>query len=150
AAPRATASAARRACSAAACSPPAPSSASRCWCRWRSSGCADEVPMRWRTAAVGLLLGFSLSWVGFADFGEVHKMFTLRDLRLLFTFFAGVALTAVGLMVCVRGQRLVPRPIHKGTLIGGALFGLGWAVTGACPGAALVMVGEGQLAALVT
>jgi len=106
--------------------------------------------MKWRTGLMGLLLGFALSWMGFADFGEVHKMFTLHDLRLLFTFFAGVALTGVGILVCVRGQKLTPRPIHRGTIIGGALFGLGWAVTGACPGAALVMIGEGQLAALVT
>ena len=106
--------------------------------------------MKWRTAVIGLGLGFALSWMGFADFGEVHKMFTLHDLRLLLTFFAGVALTSVGILLCVGGQKMQPRPIHKGTIAGGALFGLGWAVTGACPGAALVMVGEGQLAALVT
>jgi uncharacterized membrane protein YedE/YeeE len=106
--------------------------------------------MKLRLAALGLLLGFSLSWMGFADFAEVHKMFTLRDPRLLLTFAAGVMLTGVGIALCARGRRLQGRPIHKGTLAGGALFGLGWAVTGACPGAALVMLGEGQLAALAT
>jgi uncharacterized protein len=102
------------------------------------------------SAVVGLALGFSLSWMGFADFREVHNMFTFSDLRLLFTFFAGVALTGLGFLVVARGQKLMPKPIHKGTILGGILFGVGWAVTGACPGAALVQLGEGQLPALIT
>jgi uncharacterized membrane protein YedE/YeeE len=35
-------------------------------------------------------------------------------------------------------------------LAGGALFGVGWALSGACPSIALVQLGEGQLGALVT
>ncbi len=102
------------------------------------------------SAVIGLVLGFALSWMGFADFREVHAMFTFADLRLLFTFFAGVALTGLGFLVLARGRVLPPKPIHKGTLIGGLLFGIGWALTGACPGASLVQLGEGQLPALIT
>jgi hypothetical protein len=103
-----------------------------------------------RAGFFGLLLGFSLSWMGFADFGEVHRMFTFADLRLVLTFFAGVALTGLGFALLARGRFLEPRPIHKGSLAGGVLFGVGWALTGACPGAALVQLGEGQLPALLT
>jgi uncharacterized membrane protein YedE/YeeE len=39
---------------------------------------------------------------------------------------------------------------HAGTLIGGILFGVGWALTGACPSIALVQLGEGQLPAIFT
>jgi uncharacterized membrane protein YedE/YeeE len=42
------------------------------------------------------------------------------------------------------------RPIHRGTLLGGVLFGAGWALSGACPSIALVQLGEGQLAAAFT
>jgi uncharacterized membrane protein YedE/YeeE len=98
----------------------------------------------------GALLGFSLSCMGFADFGQVHAMFVFSDLRLLFTFGGAVALTGLGFALLARGQTLAARPIHPGTVAAGALFGVGWAVTGACPGAALVMLGEGQLAAIVT
>ncbi len=100
--------------------------------------------------AVGVLLGYSLSRMGFADWREVHRMFTFADLRLLFTFMAGVVLTGLVIRGLQRGAPLAPKPLHKGTAIGGALFGLGWAVTGACPGAALVQLGEGQVASLVT
>jgi uncharacterized membrane protein YedE/YeeE len=103
-----------------------------------------------RTGLFGLLLGFSLSWMGFADFGEVHRMFTFADLRLFLTFVGGVALTGAGFAILSRGKSLAPKPLHKGTIVGGVLFGVGWAITGACPGAALVQLGEGQLIALVT
>lgn len=103
-----------------------------------------------RTAVVGLILGFSLSWMGFADWGEVHRMFTFADLRLFLTFVCGVALTGVGFAVLARRRALAPKPLHRGTVAGAVLFGVGWALTGACPGAALVQLGEGQLAALVT
>ena len=102
------------------------------------------------TAIFGLLLGFSLSWMGFADWGEVHRMFTFTDWRLFLTFMVGVAGTGLGILILRRGRFLQPRPIHKGSIIGGLLFGIGWALTGACPGAALVQIGEGQLPALVT
>ena len=45
---------------------------------------------------------------------------------------------------------MTPRNIHPGSAIGGLLFGIGWALGGACPGVALVQLGEGQLAAGLT
>jgi hypothetical protein len=98
----------------------------------------------------GLALGFSLSFIGFADWGEVHRMFTLTDLRLLFTFGGAVVLTAVGFAVFGRGRSFGSRPLHRGTIAGGVLFGVGWAICGACPGASFAQLGEGRVVALVT
>jgi uncharacterized membrane protein YedE/YeeE len=107
-----------------------------------------------RTALVmgahGFALGFALSCIGFADWGEVHRMFTLVDLRLLFTFVGAVGLTAAGFAIVGRGRALGSRPLQRGTVVGGVLFGVGWAISGACPGASLVQLGEGRVAALVT
>jgi uncharacterized protein len=103
-----------------------------------------------RATAFGLLFGFCLSWMGFADWGEVHRMLCFADLRLFATFCAGVALTSLGFFVFARGKPLQRKPIHKGTIVGGILFGAGWALTGACPGVSLVQLGGGQLAALAT
>ena len=102
------------------------------------------------TLLAGLALGFSLSFMGFTDFGEVHKMFTFSDLRLFLTFLAGVSLTGVGLWVWARKAPLQLKPFHPGIIPGSVLFGAGWAMTGACPGAALAQLGEGQLPALVS
>lgn len=101
-------------------------------------------------AIPGLILGFSLSHIGFGDFGEVHRMFTLADLRLLFTFAGGVTLTALGVALFRRRHGLPSRRLHRGTLIGSAIFGAGWAVCGACPGIVLVQLGEGRFYGLLT
>lgn len=101
---------------------------------------------------IGLFMGFSLSRIGFADWDEVHAMFTFESLRLVLAFLTGVALLlpAWRLIHRVTGATWSARHIHRGTLAGGALFGLGWALSGACPSIALVQVGEGQLGALLT
>lgn len=102
------------------------------------------------TALLGLGLGFGLSRIGFADFGEVHRMFTFQDFRLLFTFMGAVGLTAIGLFFFGRRAFQSRRKLHPGTIFGGILFGAGWAVTGACPAIAFVQLGEGRILALVT
>lgn len=98
----------------------------------------------------GLLMGMSLTFIGFADFGELHRMLVFADLRLLLVFAGGVMVSMVGFAVLARGQKLPRKPLHKGTVAGGMLFGLGWAITGACPSVALVQLGEGYLPALAT
>ena len=101
-------------------------------------------------AVMGLLLGFGLSEMGFSDFGEVQKMFRFADLRLFCTFVCAVALTMAGLALVARGRVLPAKALHRGSIIGGVLFGIGWALTGACPAVAMVQLGEGRLPALVT
>ena len=41
------------------------------------------------------------------------------------------------------------KSFSKGNLFGGLIFGLGWALTGACPGPLYAQVGTGALAAAV-
>ena len=102
------------------------------------------------SALFGLLLGYVLARVGFTDFGEVHNMFLLTDLRMFLTFCGSVAIATVGFAVLTRNGKPRARPIHKGTVAGAILFGVGWALTGACPSIALAQVGEGKLPALIT
>jgi uncharacterized protein len=101
---------------------------------------------------VGLVLGFSLSRIGFSSWDEVHSMFTFADLRLFLTFCSGVAMLAIAWLFVARASAAAfpARPIHPGTLPGGILFGLGWALCGACPSIALVQIGEGQLGGFFT
>jgi uncharacterized membrane protein YedE/YeeE len=42
------------------------------------------------------------------------------------------------------------KEFHKGNIFGGLLFGLGWAVTGACPGPLFAQIGSGFLVVIVT
>jgi uncharacterized membrane protein YedE/YeeE len=103
-----------------------------------------------RYALYGLLLGFVLSRTGFSDFGELHKMFVFSDLRLFLTFAVGVALSMGGFLALTKLKRMPKRPFHPGTVVGGVLFGVGWATTGACPSLVMVQIGEGRYVGAAT
>lgn len=98
----------------------------------------------------GLVMGLTLSFSGLSDFSEIHKMFTFADTRLYLLFAGAVLLSMIGFFLLGRSKKLVRKKFNKGTLPGSILFGIGWAITGACPAIALVQLGEGQLAAVVT
>jgi uncharacterized protein len=101
-------------------------------------------------AIMGIVLGVVLTATGFVDYGEVHRMFVFKDLRLWLTFCGAVGLSAVGFFVLARKAGLPKRSVHKATIIGAVIFGVGWAVTGACPAVTLVQLGNGYIPALAT
>jgi uncharacterized protein len=43
-----------------------------------------------------------------------------------------------------------PKPFNKGQIYGGLIFGLGWALTGACPGPLYALIGSGATVITVT
>jgi uncharacterized membrane protein YedE/YeeE len=47
----------------------------------------------------------------------------------------------------ISGEPIVipPKQFSKGNIFGGLMFGLGWAMTGACPGPLFALVGSGLL-----
>ncbi|HOX45037.1 MAG TPA: YeeE/YedE thiosulfate transporter family protein [Myxococcota bacterium] len=102
------------------------------------------------TGLFGLLLGFALGGLGFADGEQIRAMLTFADPRLLFAFAGALPLCALGYWLLGRGRLLDRRPIHPGTVPGGLLFGAGWALTGACPAVPLIQLGQGQLPAAAT
>lgn len=42
------------------------------------------------------------------------------------------------------------KQFNKGNVIGGLIFGVGWAITGACPGPLFAQIGSGFVAVIVT
>lgn len=102
-----------------------------------------------KNLSVGILFGFALSRSGFHDFNEIHNMFALIDLRMLFIFALSVAVLT--LKCRLRGDRTAkPNKFHMGIVLGSTLFGVGWAVTGACPSVVLLQIAHGKLPALIT
>ncbi|RAJ79175.1 hypothetical protein CLV59_106236 [Chitinophaga dinghuensis] len=43
-----------------------------------------------------------------------------------------------------------PKQFDKGQIFGGIIFGLGWAITGACPGPLFAQIGSGFTVVLIT
>jgi uncharacterized membrane protein YedE/YeeE len=52
----------------------------------------------------------------------------------------------------IKGEKIIitDKEFRKGQIIGGFIFGLGWALTGACPGPLFAQIGSGFTVILVT
>ena len=105
---------------------------------------------------LGSVFGFALSRSGAADYNFIQGMFLLEEFQLYGIIGTAVALTAPSLWLLKRyGRSLTGKPLvienkpgHRGNVYGGILFGVGWSITGMCPGPILVNIGEGKLYAL--
>jgi hypothetical protein len=107
----------------------------------------------------GATFGFFLSRARATDFAAIHGMFELTDLHLFGVIGVAIASAALGLALLRRTSstslvgdpiHLATKPYHRAVLGGGVIFGVGWALSGACPGTALAQLGEGKLYALST
>jgi hypothetical protein len=105
---------------------------------------------------LGVVFGFVLSRSGAADYDMIQGMFLFERFQLYGIIGVAVALTAPGLwLIRRRGTTAFRRPLHierkplhRGNVIGGLLFGAGWSIAGMCPGPILVNIGEGKIYAL--
>ena len=105
---------------------------------------------------LGTLFGFVLSRSGAADYNFIQGMFLFDEFQLYGIMGTAVVLTAPGLWLLKRygrtatGARLEIelKPMHRGTVMGGVLFGIGWSLAGMCPGPILVNIGEGKIYAV--
>jgi uncharacterized protein len=103
----------------------------------------------------GALFGLALVSTGAADFDAMERMFLFRDAHLFLLAGTTTLASFVGLHFLLRsrvaeGVRALPRAIHRGSIPGGVLFGIGWGLSGSCPGTALAQLGAGHVIALVT
>jgi len=101
-------------------------------------------------AIFGTLMGVTLSMGGLSDFEQVHKLFLLQNIPLLLVFVGAIALSMLGFFTIFKNREIPKKVYNSGTVPGSIMFGIGWAMTGACPSIALVQLGEGKLAALLT
>ena len=107
----------------------------------------------------GIFFGFALSRSGASDYDFINQMFTGENLKLALLMGTAIVIGAVGMKILkltgnkdITGEEINinRKPLTTYTAVGAALFGLGWAVTGACPGTVLAQIGEGKLLGLFT
>jgi uncharacterized protein len=115
--------------------------------------------MHGKHIAFGALFGFILSRAGATDYDAISGMFRLTDLHLIGVIGVAVVVSAIGFFVARRVHAkalngeplaLTKKPMTRGLAAGALLFGVGWAISGTCPGTALAQIGEGRLAGLIT
>ena len=105
---------------------------------------------------LGVAFGFVLSRSGAGDYDYIQGMFLFERFQLYGIIGTAVVLTSVGLwLIKRRGRTMAGAPIeierkslNTGTVVGGVLFGVGWSITGMCPGPMFVNIGEGKVYAV--
>jgi uncharacterized membrane protein YedE/YeeE len=105
---------------------------------------------------LGAIFGLILSRSGAADYDYIQGMFLFTRFQLYGIIGTAVVLTAPGLWLLKRRGhtlggaplRLERKPFHRGNVVGGVLFGIGWSICGMCPGPILVNIGEGKVYAI--
>lgn len=107
---------------------------------------------------IGFLFGFVLERAGFGDSRNLTNIFYFRDMRVLKVMFSALVTAMLGLIVLnglglfdysVLVDYTLLKTYFWPQLVGGILFGLGFAIGGYCPGTAAVGVVSGKLDAVV-
>jgi len=104
--------------------------------------------------AVGVLFGVVLTKGEIVSWYRIEEALRFKGLYLYLVFASALAVAAPGfaLLKGLRARSLAGEPIAilpkvmgrgVGYVAGGALFGLGWGIVGACPGPLFALVGAG-------
>lgn len=102
--------------------------------------------------AVGVLLGIVFTKSEIISWFRIQEMFRLQSFHMYGVIGTAVLVATISTLLIkkfniktIYGEQVVfsNRPFHKGNIIGGLLFGFGWALTGACPGPLYALVGNG-------
>lgn len=110
-------------------------------------------------ALIGLLFGIVFVKSEVVSWFRIQEMFRLESFHMYGVIGTAVVVGAISVFLIkklkvktIQGEAIEfqDKPFSKGLVIGGLLFGVGWAITGACPGPLFAQVGTGALAILVT
>ena len=108
---------------------------------------------------VGIYFGIVLIKSQVVSWFRIQEMFHFQDIHMY-----GVLATAIGVgilsVLLVKGFKLksfggekidlTPKPFNRvGNLVGGIIFGFGWALTGACPGPLYALAGAGYVSVIL-
>jgi hypothetical protein len=107
----------------------------------------------------GTLFGIVLVKAEIVSWFRIQEMFRMESFHMYGVIGSAVVVGAISVMLIkklgirtIYGEQIVimPKTFDKGIVIGGLMFGLGWAMTGACPGPLFAQVGAGAAVIIVT
>lgn len=110
-------------------------------------------------AAVGLIFGVVFVKAEIVSWFRIQEMFRLESFHMYGVIGTAVMVGALSVFLIkkfrvktIHGDDIIfpPKTFSKGQIIGGLIFGFGWAMTGACPGPLFAQIGTGALVIGVT
>ena len=107
---------------------------------------------------VGILFGIILIKAEVASWFRIQEMFRLQSFHMYGVIGSAVVVGIISVWLIkkfriktIHGESIEfhPKKFNKGQVYGGLIFGLGWALTGACPGPLFAQIGSGFLVVVV-
>lgn len=102
---------------------------------------------------LGTLFGYVLYRVGATHADKIISMLTFKDMALAKSIMIGIGLSSAlyfaGIILGLfDDSHMSVKAMNLGVIVGGALLGFGWALSGMCPGTAVSNLGAGRKDAL--
>jgi uncharacterized membrane protein YedE/YeeE len=119
----------------------------------------SQVALNLRVLVIGTLFGIVLVKGQVISWFNIQQMFRFESAYMYLVIGSAVVIGAISVFLIKRMHartidhqeiKIKSKKLNKGTVIGGIMFGLGWAVTGACPGPIYAQIGSGTWLAFVT
>jgi uncharacterized membrane protein YedE/YeeE len=108
---------------------------------------------------VGIVFGLALTKSEAVSWFRIQEMFHFQSFHMYGIFMTAVPIGALSIFLLGKfnvrslNGEMIEKPVkvyHHGLIIGGLIFGLGWALTGACPGPLYALIGAGYPVMIVT
>ena len=106
----------------------------------------------------GLIFGFGLGFSHMARPEVVLNFLQFTDFGLIFVMFGAAIVTGIAFAIIPRLREQAPltgdaygrrlKSFDRNVLLGGGIFGVGWGLSGICPGAAYASLGIGNVTIL--
>jgi uncharacterized membrane protein YedE/YeeE len=111
-------------------------------------------PGLWIYLLVGILFGITITKAEVISWFRIQEMFRFQGFHMFGIFATALPTAIVSVQLLKRrwgrtlgGDAIVvpPKTLGRGVryAVGGTIFGLGWALTGACPGPLFALLGSG-------
>ena len=103
-------------------------------------------------ALVGAFFGIVFVKAEIVSWFRIQEMFRFQAFHMYGVIGTAVVVAAVSVFILKKynvktfqGEpiKFAKKEMHKGVVIGGLMFGFGWALTGACPGPLYAQIGAG-------
>ena len=111
------------------------------------------------TLLMGIYFGIVLVKAQVVSWFQIRDMFTFKSPYMYLVITSAIAVGALSIFLIRRFQprtidgqviEIRRKKLHKGVVIGSTLFGMGWAITGTCPGPIYAQIGTGSFITIVT
>ncbi|MCF8261715.1 MAG: YeeE/YedE family protein [Melioribacteraceae bacterium] len=114
--------------------------------------------MKFKFLFTGILFGIIITKSEVISWFRIQDMFLFNEWHMYLVIGSAIFVGMIGYLIINKIGKTIDdeniqiskKPLNKGVVIGGILFGLGWAITGACPGPIFAQIGAGEYAAIVT